>query len=440
MRNSSRPSALLRLALPFLANSLLLGCTATIDHFNADDLARFQGTYRFADGTCVTGGRMDENGVGLLYMDIWKNRMAMYYQLRDGNFVSVIPLDSTTINFDNSGNVLKQVGTDGSTRSARRVQHPETRPARFSRGDMILAGTLYSPADASGKLPGVVLAHGSGPVDRYAGTRITFFTGLGFAVLSYDKRGVGESTGDWQSANYLDLAGDLDAAVEWLAEQPEVDSSRIGIHTTSQSGWYGPWAAQHDPKVRFLIQRAGPGLWIGPVTRHENISDWRAAGIASTDIAPAAALWERLNLLARDRAALAQAQRMIDSAAAQPWFDLTFGDDWRHVDPDAWQRRVVNSQLDPAETAARLGIPVLWFLADQDQNVPYEESLTSIESAATKAEANVTVVTIHDAPHSFLVADADGRVHYTDHYWPEMADWLREQGFTNRDFSGCGVR
>lgn len=428
----------MRIAPMFFVLLPMLSGIAHAGHFDPSRLADDQGTYRFADGTCVTGGRMDEDGVRLLYTDVWKNRLGILLESHEGAWISRVP-PGYSAHLDGTGDRLTLTGTDGHVRIAHRLHRPDTRAVRFRNGSLVLAGTLYTPHGATGKLPGVVLAHGSGPVDRFGGPWITFFTDLGFAVLSYDKRGVGASAGDWRKATYVDLAGDLDAAVDWLSRRPRIDAARVGIHATSQSGWYAPLAAARDRRVRFLIQRAGPALWIGPVTRHENESDWRAAGVPEAGIAPAAALWLRLNTLARRGGSRDQAQHMIDAVADKPWFGPTFGDAWRHVDADAWHRRQVNAKLDPASTAARLGIPVLWFLAERDQNVPYAKSRRAIEDARRSHPADITLVTIPDAAHSFLVRDAHGTVRYTDRYWPRMAKWLRAHGITPRAFGNCGL-
>lgn len=427
----------MRFALHSFLWLLILPGAAFAGQFKPALLAHAQGTYRFADGTCVTGGRMDEDGIRLLYMDVWTNRQGLLLQWRDGKLVSLVP-PGQAARLDPAGDRLTLTGPDGHARIAHRVHRPDARAMHFASGTLQLAGTLYTPHGATGRLPAVVLAHGSGPVDRFAGTWITYFTNLGFAVLSYDKRGVGESQGNWHTASYVDLAGDLDAAVDWLARQPHVDPARVGVHATSQSGWYAPLAAARDRHVHFLILRAGPALWTGPVTQHENISDWRAAGIPEVDIAPAAALWLRLNAMARRGGTRAQAQRLIDAAAGKPWFKPTFGDHWRHVDADAWRRRQINARLDPARTAGTLDIPVLWFLAENDQNVPYARSRRAIEHAKRQTHADITLVTIPHAPHSFLVKDAAGAVHYTRHYWPDMAHWLHARDFTERTFTACG--
>lgn len=400
-------------------------------------LAAYQGTYRFPDGSCVTGGRMDENGIRLLYMDVWQNRTAMLFADRDGRLESLIP-PGLTLHMRDGGKAMEVVREDGSTRTATRIHKPASRAVQFSSDGLTLAGTLYLPAADDRKLPAVVLAHGSGPVDRFGGTWITYFTNLGFAVLAYDKRGVGQSGGDWHTATYRELAGDLDAAVDWLARQPEVDPGRLGVHSSSQSGWYAPLAAHQDARIRFLIQRAGPGLWVGPVTTHEQESDWRAAGVAEADIRPAAELWTRLNDLARRGGSRKQAQRLLAEAQNKAWFKATYGD-WGTVDPGWWRRLVSNAGLNPAETAGKLRIPVLWFLADQDQNVPYAKSRAAVAAAAEQPGTDITLVTIHNAPHSFVVTESDGSRHYTNRYWPAMADWLKARKMTAADFTNCGL-
>ena len=67
----------------------------------------------------------------------------------------------------------------------------------FKNGDITLAGTLLIP-ERTGKVPGIVLVHGSGKSTwnfyRYYAKRLAE---IGFAVLYYDKRGVGKSGGKY---------------------------------------------------------------------------------------------------------------------------------------------------------------------------------------------------------------------------------------------------
>jgi dienelactone hydrolase len=127
-----------------------------------------------------------------------------------------------------------------------------------------LAGTLTLPA-GGGRHAGIVLVHQGGPqvraeLDLWA----RFYAGLGYAVLSYDKRGEGESggqyPGDASTAAVIDvLAADVRAAVAVLAAQPEADPARIGLVGHSQGGWVAPAAARGAP-VAFLVLTSGAAV------------------------------------------------------------------------------------------------------------------------------------------------------------------------------------
>jgi uncharacterized protein len=55
-------------------------------------------------------------------------------------------------------------------------------------------------------------------------------------VLSYDKRGVGSSSGDWLDSTLDDLAADATAALGFLCAQPEVRAGTAGLLGHSEGG------------------------------------------------------------------------------------------------------------------------------------------------------------------------------------------------------------
>ncbi|QTR03017.1 hypothetical protein J7S33_29180, partial [Saccharothrix algeriensis] len=73
----------------------------------------------------------------------------------------------------------------------------------FAGAGVVLAGSLALP-ERGAPVPGVVMVGGSGPSDRDNDTHFPairrHLAGAGIAVLSYDKRGVGGSSGDWLDA------------------------------------------------------------------------------------------------------------------------------------------------------------------------------------------------------------------------------------------------
>lgn len=55
-------------------------------------------------------------------------------------------------------------------------------------------------------------------------------------MLSYDKRGVGSSSGDWLDSTLDDLAADATAALGFLCAQPEVRAGAAGLLGHSEGG------------------------------------------------------------------------------------------------------------------------------------------------------------------------------------------------------------
>jgi uncharacterized protein len=103
-------------------------------------------------------------------------------------------------------------------------------------GDHPLNGTLTLPARGL-PAPAVVIASGSGPLDRDSNHRRARFDVArqlahaladgGLASFRYDKRGVGESPGDWRAVGLHDNVDDLGRARDALAARCEIDPERI---------------------------------------------------------------------------------------------------------------------------------------------------------------------------------------------------------------------
>ncbi len=133
-----------------------------------------------------------------------------------------------------------------------------------------LAGTLSRPAHttAGARLPAVVLVGGSGPTDRdeiVAGIPIfgqlaNALADLGFLVLRYDKRGVGQSGGRPESATLADFAEDLRAAVRFVSNRRDVDREHVAVIGYSEGGAVGLLAAARDDRIAALALVAAMGV------------------------------------------------------------------------------------------------------------------------------------------------------------------------------------
>jgi pimeloyl-ACP methyl ester carboxylesterase len=137
---------------------------------------------------------------------------------------------------------------------------------KFESGGVTLAGSILTPKKI---VAAVVIVHGSDPVKR----EMEFAKRLakeGFAVLTYDKRGVGESGGLYAGpsvgTNNIDntnlnlLAQDGSSAVNTFQTYLKDKKIPIGLIGFSQAGWIIPIAANKNPLVKFMVLFSCPTI------------------------------------------------------------------------------------------------------------------------------------------------------------------------------------
>src|SRR5215472_8062238 len=171
----------------------------------------------------------------------------------------------------------------------------------FRVGDVVLSGTLLRP-NSAGVHPGIVFLHGSGPETRW-GTPFFFadrFARSGIAALVFDKRGAGQSTGDWKTITYKGLADDYLAAVRFLQAQSGVNPQQVGILGHSQGGTISPLIAAQPGAVAFVIAAAAIGT--GPIYTQDlyrTRNDLEDRGFTEPELSRAMALYSRWINVAR---------------------------------------------------------------------------------------------------------------------------------------------
>ena len=135
-----------------------------------------------------------------------------------------------------------------------------TQEIQFTSGDARLAGTVYLPARGE-RLPAVVALHGASEPTRDAALYRHLTEGLpamGIAVLIYDRRGTGASSGSLGNINYEVLADDAIAGQNALAKLSRIDAAKIGFWGLSQGGWIAVLAAGRSKNAAFAIAVSAP--------------------------------------------------------------------------------------------------------------------------------------------------------------------------------------
>ena len=131
---------------------------------------------------------------------------------------------------------------------------PIAEPVSWTNGDVELEGSLYWPeGDAPHAAAVFIPGYGDWTRDEQLfRVHAKRMAERGIALLIYDKRGCGESTGDWRRASLAELAEDALGGLRVLRNQEWVDPKRIGLFGTSQGGAIAVIAASRSSDVSFV--------------------------------------------------------------------------------------------------------------------------------------------------------------------------------------------
>lgn len=295
----------------------------------------------------------------------------------------------------------------------------------FTHGDITLAGTLSLP-EGEGPFPAVVLISGTGAQNRdenVLGFRVFFeiadyLTQNGVAVLRYDDRGVGGSTGDLSLATQTDLAEDAAAAVNLLLSRDDINPDGIGLIGHSEGGYVAPITANLSAGVSYIVLLAGPGTSGERVLQDQLELIMRTQGATEEQIAAAreqqqqtlAAVrtgegWDEVT--ARSEAELQAAIEALPEAQRNAIGDI-----------DAFVKENVAAQIaginnpwfrsfveyDPEPVLLELKVPVLALFGALDVQVPAETNAEAMRATLDQTEVEYRVEIVPEANHLFQKA------------------------------------
>jgi uncharacterized protein len=310
----------------------------------------------------------------------------------------------------------------------------------FSSHGTQLAGRLIEPASAGANAPLVVMVHGS---ERTSSTRSPYAYALaaqGLRVFAYDKRGTGESEGEY-TQNFELLADDAAAALEHARKMSAGRFGRAGYYGGSQGGWVAPLAATRS-KADFVA--VGFGLVVSPIDedREQMLSEARAAGFSARDVADIERLSQATAKLVTSHfsdgfEALA---RVRDELKDKPWAQTIQGEysgdmlrasdaDLRRVGRALFDNLGLIWDYDAVAVLKRLDLPLLWVLAEDDREAPIDTSRRAL-SALVDAGEPIDVYLFPDTDHGMFeyIQQPDGSrrvTRITDGYLALLSDWIK---------------
>ena len=307
-----------------------------------------------------------------------------------------------------------------------KVERYRQEQVRFRNGGVTLAGTLLLPP-TRGRHPAIIFHEGSGEWtrdDTWFSRPVDLFLKHGVAVLLYDKRGVGGSTGDWHTSSYTDLADDLLAGVRLLKSRRDINPRQIGVRGFSQGGWIASIAAARSKEVAFVIYVSASGA--GTIEEQDTASllaRMRADGFSEAEIEEAKRFVRLTYEAPHSREAWGRLQSALPEARNKRWFSRTIGalprENW------VWEQRRLNAGYDPAPTFKRVKCPVLIIYGEKDNP---SQSVARIERALKEAgNRDYTIRVFPGADHSLEVRGEDGRTKWAEGFLELLTNWTLQR-------------
>jgi uncharacterized protein len=331
-----------------------------------------------------------------------------------------------------------------------------TEEVAFTHEDITLAGTLTLP-EGPGPYPALITITGSGPQDRdNAHPSIPAYRPFkwlaehlvehGVAVLRFDDRGVAESEGQFEGATSADFATDVEAALRYLRQHPEIDPERIGLLGHSEGSMIAAMVAARNPEVAFVVSLAGASV-DGYTLMRNQIQNLAFAQAPTEEFAEQviqmeitamelalAEDWEALEahliesylrqfeMLPEDQRPPQEQLEPLARQTATQQVEQTYQDPWygfflRH---------------DPARDWERVTVPVLLLFGEYDLQVEPELNKRPAEQALLRAgNDDVTTVVLENSNHLFLETETGDPLEYAQlemafapGFLETVTDWL----------------
>jgi uncharacterized protein len=311
--------------------------------------------------------------------------------------------------------------TTGAESLAERVPLKEEQ-VTFHDGAVQLAGTLIMPT-TRGPHPAIILLHGSGPLTRYSfGPYPHFFTSFGFAVLIYDKRGTGSSTGTLMDAStgmlmdpatYYpdDLTKDALAASRFLQNREDLNPKEIGFWGSSEGGMLSSQVAAQSHSVAFIINSSGFMTPLWQTILYQAGAIPRRAGVPEGEVQQAVAFTKLWLRVAKTGKGWEQFLKMQQTGLNNDknWFVQSSGDftsveqmrwDWNHI-----------LVFSPLPALKRVTCPVLAMFGQLDSLTPASAAMKNMQRGLFEGgNKDFTLKILPNANHALMEADTGKRM------------------------------
>lgn len=286
-----------------------------------------------------------------------------------------------------------------------------------------LYADAYFPINLRGDKIGMAVIQGSGNSGRFNNWSrdfAEFLASNGYYVLLPDKRGSGESEGNWKRASYLELAQDAISSALTLKQMYGLD--KIGVIGLSQGGKIAPVVACNSD-LDFVINISGSAVSVEKQVIHEVTNSAINSGLAPEDVLGVLELHVFMKKYAfeRDWTTL---RNKFEEIKKSSWAD--FGMTFPHEkDSWIWDWVKINFNFNPMDFWPKVeqDVFIAYGTYDEKDNVPVYESVYLLQKNFMKSNKYNFEIKLYPTGHS-LRSD-NGKL--SEEFQNDLLVWLRKR-------------
>lgn len=238
------------------------------------------------------------------------------------------------------------------------------------------------------KLGLILFIHGDGPANKnndqgYYSAWETLAK-ENYISISWDKAGVGGSTGNWLEQDMVDRKQEAEKVLEWALEKFDIDLNKVGVWGASQGGWVITKLLNENKDIKFAISVAPAVNWMRQ-GKFNTISDMEYEGYSQKEIDEKLLITSQLNEYLKEN----DYQKYIDSKLEK-----------EVLEKDRWEFIHRNMSVDNTSELEQISKPYYLLIGDHDINVDTKETEKIYRDHVNKDY--LTVYPISNATHRML--------------------------------------
>lgn len=261
----------------------------------------------------------------------------------------------------------------------------------FKSNNLSLNGTIWYPQESNGNA--LVIVTSSGNADRSSSrAEAILFAQKGYTTFHYDKRGTGNSEGDWTASTIEELSFDDIYAINYFSNKTQIPVSKIGIKGSSQGASKVPYILNKLPDLNYGIVVSCPGVTL----LESDLNYWKNSNSNEIggDIDEAVNLQGAVFRFIAGTLSKNDLEKHIKSKKEKDWFKFIWIPNLDEVKTDD------KLNYSPVPYFEKVKQPILIVQGTNDEIIPVESSQIIAEAIKKANNKNFEVHFLDGASHS----------------------------------------